>query len=68
MKKEYIAHKKDTDEKIQTIKEHSDNTAKLCEQYIIPELGNIGYVLGKSHDIGNISKAFRIKWMENQSE
>ncbi len=61
MKKEYIAHKKDTDEKIQTIKEHSDNTAKLCEQYIIPELGNIGYVLGKSHDIGKYQQGFQDK-------
>lgn len=61
VKKEYIAHKKDTDEKIQTIKEHSDNTAKLCEQYIIPELGNIGYVLGKTHDIGKYQQGFQDK-------
>ena len=69
VKKEYIAHKKDTDEKIQTIKEHSDNTAKLCEQYIIPELGNIGYVLGKTHDIGKYQQGFQERngWKTNSN-
>lgn len=44
---------------IQTVKEHSENTANLCRQFAIPELKNILYTTGLLHDIGKFQEDFQ---------
>ena len=54
----YIAHKDDKG-RIQTIKEHSENTASLCEEYAIDELKSYAYIIGLLHDIGKYTDSFK---------
>lgn len=54
----YLAHKRD-DGTIQTIKDHSLNTAELCKKYSIDELKNFMYILGLLHDIGKYQPSFQ---------
>ncbi|MFQ9153002.1 MAG: hypothetical protein ACLR6B_17540 [Blautia sp.] len=58
-KEKYIAHKNKENRKIQTIKEHSENTARLCMEMSIPELKEINRIIGLLHDIENIKTLFR---------
>lgn len=56
----YIAHINEMNE-IQTIKEHSENTARLCREYSIVELKDLMYIIGILHDVGKYQKAFQAK-------
>ena len=55
-KENYIAHKNKENGKIQTIKEHSENTARLCMEMSIPELKEINRIIGLLHDIGRFEQ------------
>lgn len=55
----YKAHINEETKEIQTIKEHSENTANLCKQFAIPELKDFMYVLGLLHDVGKYQKSFQ---------
>lgn len=56
----YIAHKNDRGE-IQTVKEHSENTAKLCQSFAINELKQAMYAIGLMHDIGKYQQDFQTR-------
>lgn len=56
---EYIAHINDETKKIQTVKEHSENTARLCREYAIPALKDVAYVTGLLHDLGKFQDSFQ---------
>lgn len=59
-RKIYIAHKGNNGE-IQTVKQHSENTAKLCQEYAIGSLKEYAYIIGLLHDIGKYSNSFQDK-------
>ncbi|MCI8535361.1 MAG: CRISPR-associated helicase Cas3' [Hungatella sp.] len=59
MEKVYKAHIKETTKEIQTVKVHSENTAKLCREFSIPELKDMLYVTGLLHDIGKFQEQFQ---------
>ncbi len=54
---DYIAHK--SDDKIQTIKEHSENTAYLSESFSIEELKELIFNISLLHDIGKYQPTFQ---------
>lgn len=54
----YIAHVNELNE-IQTVKEHSENTAKLCRDYAIPQLKDLMYIIGILHDVGKYQNSFQ---------
>lgn len=56
---EYIAHKNEKTGKIQTVKEHSENTARLCREYAVPALKDVAYAAGLLHDIGKYQALFQ---------
>lgn len=55
---EYIAHRNEVTGLIQTVKEHSENTAALCREYAIPEMKDFMYVTGLLHDVGKFQHSF----------
>lgn len=57
----YKAHINEKTKEIQTVKEHSENTADLCKQFSIPELEDFMYVLGLLHDVGKYQKSFQCR-------
>ena len=57
----YKAHINEKTKEIQTVKEHSENTANLCKQFSIPELEDFMYVLGLLHDVGKYQKSFQCR-------
>lgn len=59
----YIAHRNDVTGLVQTVKEHSENTAALCRDYAVPELKEIAYAAGLLHDVGKYQYSF-IKRMD----
>lgn len=61
MNKIYKAHVNETGERIQTLKEHSENAARLCAQFAIPELKEIMYMIGLLHDVGKYQESFQKK-------
>lgn len=54
----YIAHKNEITGQIQTVKEHSENTANLCREYAISELKDFLYAIGLLHDVGKYQESF----------
>ena len=56
---EYIAHINDETKKIQTVKEHSENTARLCQEYAVPALKDVVYAAGLLHDLGKFQDSFQ---------
>ena len=56
----YKAHINDKGE-VQSVKEHSENTADLCRQFAVPELKDVMYTIGMLHDIGKFQNAFQRK-------
>ena len=55
----YIAHIRKTDKKEQSVFEHSKNTARLCEGYLVPVgLGATGRIGGLFHDGGKFTTRF----------
>lgn len=59
MNKTYIAHKNEFTKAVQTVKEHSENTAMLCREYAIPEFKDFMYIMGLYHDIGKYQPSFQ---------
>lgn len=55
----YKAHINENTGEIQTVKEHSENTAELCRKFAIPELANVIYTIGLLHDVGKFQKSFQ---------
>ena len=55
---EYIAHKNEITGELQSVKEHSENTARLCYEYAVPEWKNFMYAMGLLHDIGKYQPSF----------
>ena len=55
----YKAHINEITKEVQTVKEHSENTAKLCQKYSIPEMQKVTYAIGLLHDIGKYQKSFQ---------
>lgn len=56
---ESIAHIGEQAEEVQTIEEHSKNTAELCKEFSIPILKDTMYVLGMLHDVGKYQESFQ---------
>lgn len=55
----YIAHRNEKTKEIQTIKEHSENTARLCCEFSISSLKDVMYIIGIFHDIGKYQLSFQ---------
>ena len=55
---EYIAHRNEHTGRIQTVKEHSENTADLCREYAVPEWKDFSYITGELHDVGKYQLSF----------
>ncbi len=53
------AHINDKTKEVQTIKEHSENTAELCCQFAVQPLKYLMYVIGLLHDIGKYQPSFQ---------
>lgn len=66
MYKEYIAHK-DLYGNVQTVKEHSENTARLASGYSIDCFRDICNNIGLYHDIGKYQADFQKKITEDSS-
>lgn len=59
MNKIYKAHINEKTGAVQTIKEHSENTANRCAKFAIPPLKDAMYALGMLHDIGKYQNSFQ---------
>lgn len=57
----YIAHIREGTGEIQTVKEHSEETARLCKEYSIPRLKDITYAIGMLHDVGKLQRSFQYR-------
>ena len=57
--KEYIAHINEYSGQVQSVKEHSENTARLCREFSVAELEDFMYALGLQHDIGKYQQSFQ---------
>ena len=54
----YIAHRNQENGAEQTLKDHSCNTAAYCQQFAIPEMKNMLYLMGLLHDAGKYQPSF----------
>ena len=61
MYKKYKAHINESTGEVQTVREHSENTARLCAKYAIPVLKDFMYALGMLHDAGKVQDSFQRK-------
>lgn len=55
----YKAHINEETGAVQTVKEHSENTADLCKQFAIPVLKDFMYTMGLLHDVGKFKEDFQ---------
>lgn len=55
----YKAHIDEKTGEIQSVKEHSENTAKKSSEFAIPVLKNLMYVIGMLHDVGKYQDDFQ---------
>ena len=55
----YIAHINEKSGKIQTVEEHSVNTANLCQALSVGQLKDIAFLIGIMHDVGKYSEVFQ---------
>ena len=55
----YKAHINENTGEIQTVKEHSENTADLCRQFAVPVLKEFMYITGLLHDVGKFQEGFQ---------
>lgn len=59
MEKLYKAHINEEINAIQTVKEHSENTARMCAEFAISPLKDIMYMMGLLHDVGKYQDSFQ---------
>ena len=59
LKKIYKAHINEKTRKVQTVKEHSVNTARLAAKYAVMPLKEMVSAMGMLHDSGKVSNAFQ---------
>lgn len=57
----YKAHINEELNQVQTVREHSENTARLCADFAIPVMKDFMYVLGMLHDAGKLQESFQKK-------
>ena len=55
----YKAHVNEFTGEVQTVKEHSENTARLCRDFAVPELKDLMYAMGMLHDCGKYQPSFQ---------
>ena len=55
----YIAHINERTGKAQSVKEHSENVAMMCEEFAIPELQPLCRSIGMLHDLGKFCRRFQ---------
>lgn len=58
---QYIAHTRDDNDDIQTIREHDENVAELGAGFCIPAYQDIVYDSGILHDVGKYQESFQKK-------
>ncbi len=64
---DYIAHIRETDNKIQTVNEHCAGVAALCEKYTKKlKLSSLAYLQGIFHDVGKMTADFN-KYIQGES-
>lgn len=56
---EFAAHIRESDKKVQSVKEHCENVSTLAEQFSVELLKPFAKSLGSIHDIGKYSKRFQ---------
>lgn len=56
---QYIAHINESDKTVQTVREHSENTANLSKSYSISDFQDIVFAAGLLHDIGKFESDFQ---------
>ena len=59
MKDIYKAHINEKTGAVQTVKEHCENTGRLCRDFAVPELKEIAEAMGLLHDIGKYQPSFQ---------
>lgn len=59
MKDKYIAHINENTGAIQTVKEHSEETAKLCETFAVEPMKTPALIAGLLHDVGKYGSSFQ---------
>lgn len=59
MNKMYKAHINEGTNTVQTVKEHSENTARLCAESAVSPLKDVMYTMGLLHDIGKYQNSFQ---------
>lgn len=55
----YKAHINEQTKEVQTVQEHSINTAILCREFAVTPLKELAYAIGLLHDVGKYQKAFQ---------
>lgn len=72
MNKDYYAHIRVNSEKqfeYQSVKEHSENTAKISEKILRDiGIGKVGYITGILHDMGKFKKEFQMYLLDAVNE
>lgn len=61
MKRIYIAHINEESGAVQTVKEHSEGTAELCEAFAVKEMKEPASTVAQLHDIGKYGERFQHK-------
>ncbi len=59
MESKFIAHINEKDGSVQTVLEHSLNTAELSKRFATPEFQEIAYIAGLAHDLGKWEEDFQ---------
>ncbi len=57
--KVHMAHKNQVTGEVQSVEEHSRNTAELGMKFAIPVLKNMVYIMGMLHDIGKYQPSYQ---------
>lgn len=57
----YKAHINETNNSVQSVKEHCLSTAELARQYCIDKLNDVVYTMGILHDVGKYQRSFQQK-------
>ncbi len=55
----YKAHKNEASGEVQSVREHSLNTAELGAKFAIPALKDVVYVMGLLHDVGKYQASYQ---------